>query len=97
MNTKRTEKRKLVSENHIEDLFVFDDIRMILSADKGLGYTIHMYIEEVNKQYLQINEQQHFSISDVDEEWYISSVLDYITQAKLHLLLELSKIITPRF
>ena len=67
---------------------------MILSANKGLGYTI-MYVKDVKNQYLWLNEQQHFSISDVDEEWYISSVLDYITQAKLHLLLELSKIITP--
>jgi len=50
----------------------------------------------VKQQYLRINEQQHFSISDVDEKWYISSVLEYITQAKLHLPLELSKIVTTK-
>ena len=76
-------------------MFIFKDERMILSADKGLGYTI-MYVEDVKNQYIRINNQQHFSLSDVDEDWYISSVLEYISQAKLHLPLELSKIITEK-
>ena len=68
---------------------------MILSADKGLGYTI-LYEKDVLAQYTAINIKQHFGETNITEDWYISSILDYIGQAKEHLPRELSKIISKK-
>ena len=48
-------------------------------------------------QYEKINLQQHFGKVDLDEDWYIRNILDFIKQAEINLPNELSKIKTKSY
>jgi hypothetical protein len=84
-----------IDERVLEDMFTLSDGRIILSSDKGLGYTI-MNVEDVKDQYHRINAQQHFERADISEEWYITHILGFIQDAKSCLPKQLSKIIQQK-
>ena len=84
-----------IDESVLENMFTISDGQIILSSDKGLGYTI-MNIEDVKEQYRCVNAQQHFERADISEEWYIAHILGFIQDAKSCLPKQLSKIIQPK-
>ena len=84
-----------IDENVLERMFTLSDGRIILSSDKGLGYTV-MNIEDVKEQYRRVNAQQHFERAHISEEWYLEHILGFIQDAKCCLPKQLSKIIRPK-
>ena len=48
---------------------------------------------ELIEQYYKINEQQHFGLTNIWEEWYTKNILNFIQEAKAGLPHELSNII----
>ena len=82
----------LPSENFYETIFKIDNDKILIEGDKNVGY-VCMFIADLKKQYEKINFQQHFGKVNIDEDWYISNILDFIKQAELNLPTELSKII----
>ena len=85
----------LSSDKFLEDLFNLKDDRLIIEADKQLGFTImnkDSYINEYNK----INIDQHFSKVNISEEWYIENIQSYIEKAKSSVPNQLKKIIKDK-
>ena len=65
----------------------------MIEGDKNVGY-VCMFVKDLLEQYEKINLQQHFGEVDLNENWYIENILDFIKQAEINLPNELSKIIT---
>ena len=83
-----------IKSDELEKMFSFNDERIIVCADKGLGFTI-MNIEDYKSQYTKINNQQHFGKVDLDEDIYISQILEYLSDMKKSIPKQLSNIIKP--
>ena len=84
---------KVIDGRELEKVFDMDDGRIIIGADKNMGFTV-MYISDYIEQYSKINSQQHFGLTDISKTWYISNMLRYIKDAEKNLPSELKKIVT---
>ena len=82
----------VVSEKRLENIFEPKDGRIIVCADKNLGFCL-LNIDDYKKQYLKINQQQNFAKTEVNEEWYISNIKSYLQEVKDHLPKQLSRIL----
>ncbi len=80
------------SLNHMTKLFDFDRSTIILESDKGLGYVL-LSVQEVFRQYLLINNKQHFGKTQVTEEWYLDFISNILEMANNSIPRELSNIL----
>ena len=76
-------------------IFNLEENKIIIEADKNVGY-VCMYTTDLLDQYSKINVQQHFGRVDLSESWYIDNIRKFITDAKINLPTELSKIIVKQ-
>ena len=77
------------SEKFYETAFEIGEDKIIIEGDKNVGY-VCIFLEDLL--------QQHFGKVTITEDWYISNIIEFITQAETNLPRELSKIITkPNF
>ena len=90
----KTKDPKVIQGKELEKIFDLDDGRIIVGADKNMGFCL-MNISDYKDQYLKINSQQHFGLADISEEWYITNMLRYIKDAEKSLPKELKKIVLP--
>ena len=74
--------------------FTLTNGQIIVSADKNLGF-VCMDIDDLLHQYIKINEQQHFGKMDIDEETYLTFILNFIKSAGSSIPHELSLILKP--
>ena len=82
----------MIQGEKLDEIFSLNDGRIIVSADKNLGCTI-MEIEHYRKQYDLINSQQHFGKVDLDEDIYITQILDYLKYMLKNIPRQLNKIV----
>ena len=75
-----------------EKAFELSDDRIIVEADKNVGY-VCLYKTDLLDQYTKINIQQHFGAVNITETWYLANIMNFINDAKVNLPKELSKII----
>ena len=85
---------KLDSKQFVK-IFNLEENKIIIEADKNVGY-VCMYTTDLLDQYAKINVQQHFGRVDLIESWYIDNIRSFITDAKINLPTELSKIIVKQ-
>ena len=93
-NVLKTQDPKVIDGKELEKVFDLDDGRIIIGADKNMGFTV-MNISDYIEQYSKINKQQHFGVADISEDWYVKNMLRYIKDAEKNLPAELKKIILP--
>jgi len=75
-----------------EEAFELSDDRIIVEADKNVGY-VCLYKTDLLDQYTKINIQQHFGAVNITETWYLANIMNFINDAKVNLPKELSKIV----
>ena len=85
--------KNLPNENFFISAFETSKNIILIEGDKNVGY-VCMFVKDLLEQYEKINLQQHFGEVDLNENWYIENILDFIKQAEINLPNELSKIIT---
>ena len=66
---KLAEFRFLPAMRTFEQSFNIDEDKIIIEADKNVGY-VCIKKSDLFEQYSKINEQQHFGLRNISEEWY---------------------------
>ena len=82
-------------QRDLKSIFNLDDDRLILEADKNVGY-VCLLKSDIHLQYEKINKDQHFGKTSINENWYITNIRKFIEEAKSTLPTELSNIIKPK-
>ena len=81
--------------NEFESIFDLDEDRIILEADKKVGY-VCLLKTDIYLQYDKIIKEQHFGATSINESWYINNIKGFIEEARSALPPQLSNIIKPK-
>ena len=91
----KTNSDHIITEKKLQDLFSFQDKRIIVCADKNMGFSV-LENEDYLDQYRQINEKQNFGRTAVIEEDYLNFIENTISEARESIPTELSSIIKKK-
>ena len=76
----------------MEKIFKLNQDQILIAADKNVGY-VCMDKDDLLTQYTEINEKQHFGKVNIQEEWYIKSIFNFLEEARENIPFEMTNII----
>ena len=76
----------------MEKIFKLNQDQILIAADKKVGY-VCMDKDDLLTQYTEINEKQHFGKVNIQEEWYIKIIFNFLEEARENIPFEMTNII----